>query len=164
MFPALKRFLKSVVTGEAEERAFAEDDHRLAAAALLVHIIAVDGVVDESEREALSEVLRLNYQLTPEMTRELIDAATRRDAEAVDLYGFTSVLKRSLDLDGRLKVLEMMWELVYADGTVHEFEDNTIWRVAELLGISSRDRLALRRKVAAHAGPDDASDNEEESG
>ena len=161
MFPALKRFLKSVVTGEADERTFAEDDHRLTAAALLVHIIAVDGVVDDSEREALSEVLRVNYQLTPDMTRELIESATRRDAEAVDLYGFTSVLKRTLDLDGRLKVLEMMWELVYADGTVHEFEDNTIWRVAELLGISSRDRLALRRKVAAHAGPDDTSGEEE---
>ena len=164
MFPALKRFLKSVVTGEGEERTFAEDDHRLAAAALLVHVIAVDGVVDRSERDALVEVLRANYQLTPEMTRELIEAATRRDAEAVDLYGFTSVLKRSLDLEGRLHVVEMMWELVYADGTVHEFEDNTIWRVAELLGISSRDRLALRRKVAAqsHAAAPGAEAEEDE--
>ena len=160
MFSALKRFLRTAVTGESCELSFAEDDHRLAAAALLVHIISVDGVVDDVERAALTEVLRANYKLTPEMTEELIREATQRDNEAVDLYGFTSVLKRSLELDERLKVIEMMWELVYADGTVHEFEDNTIWRVAELLGISSRDRLALRRKVAGEAATSsgDASD------
>ena len=45
----------------------------------------------------------------------------------------------------------MMWEIVYADGHVHEFEDNTIWRVAELLGVSSRDRMVLRHKVAKSA-------------
>jgi len=161
MFSALKRFLRGAVTGESGELVFAEDDHRLAAAALLVHVISVDGVVDDAERAALTEVLRANYQLTPEMTEDLVKAATRRDNEAVDLYGFTSVLKRSLDLEGRLKIIEMMWELVYADGVVHEFEDNTIWRVAELLGISSRDRLALRRKVAgeAHTGSSEGADD-----
>ncbi|GGF00590.1 TerB family tellurite resistance protein [Stappia taiwanensis] len=148
MFVALKRFLKQAVTGEQGKLDFAEDDHRLAAAALLVHLVSVDGVVDDKEREALNEVLRRNYQLTPDMTAELIKAAQHRDDEAVDLFGFTSVLKRDLEIEERLKVLEMMWEIVYADGIVHEFEDNTIWRVAELLGISSRDRLALRRKVA----------------
>lgn len=148
MFVALKRFLKQAVTGEQGKLDFAEDDHRLAAAALLVHLVSVDGVVDDTEREALNEVLRRNYQLTPDMTAELIAAAQQRDDEAVDLFGFTSVLKRDLEIEERLKVLEMMWEVVYADGIVHEFEDNTIWRVAELLGISSRDRLALRRKVA----------------
>ncbi|MCA1300130.1 tellurite resistance TerB family protein [Stappia indica] len=161
MFVALKRFLKQTVTGKQGKLNFAEDDHRLAAAALLVHLVSVDGVVDDKEREALNEVLRRNYQLTPEMTAELIAAAQQRDDEAVDLFGFTSVLKRDLEIEERLKVLEMMWEIVYADGIVHEFEDNTIWRVAELLGISSRERLALRRKVAGArdaAAPNDADD------
>jgi uncharacterized tellurite resistance protein B-like protein len=42
----------------------------------------------------------------------------------------------------------MMWELVYADGQVSEFEDNVVWRAADLLGISSRDRIELKRKAA----------------
>ncbi|WP_029058638.1 TerB family tellurite resistance protein [Stappia stellulata] len=158
MFQALKSFLKNAVTGENDTLTFAEDDHRLAAAALLVHIVSVDGVVDDAERAALNDVLKHHYQLTPEMTADLIKAATRRDNEAVDLYGFTSVLKRSLEIEERLKILEMMWQLVYADGIVHEFEDNTVWRVAELLGISSRDRLALRRKVAGDTDQDTAED------
>jgi len=42
----------------------------------------------------------------------------------------------------------MMWEIVFADGRVNEFEDNLMWRAADLLGVSSRDRIALRRRVA----------------
>ena len=158
MFQALKGFLKSVVTGEEDRLTFQDDDHRLAAAALLVHIVAVDGVVDDAEKEALNNTLKEHYQLTPEMTEDLIEAATKRDNEAVDLYGFTSVLKRNLEIEERLKILEMMWKLVYADGMVHEFEDNTIWRVAELLGISARDRLALRRQVAGDSSKQDEND------
>jgi uncharacterized tellurite resistance protein B-like protein len=56
---------------------------------------------------------------------------------------------RTLDEAGRLRVVEMLWEMVYADGTVTEFEQNVMWRVADLLAVSSRDRIALRERVAA---------------
>ena len=68
--------------------------------------------------------------------------------EAVDLYRFTSLINRTLDEPGRLGIVEMMWEMIFADGRVNEFEDNLMWRVADLLGVSSRDRIALRRRVA----------------
>lgn len=163
MLSSIKRLIRQVTFGEADKLSFAEDDHRLAAAALLCHVIAVDGIVDSTERATLKKVLRSAYSLTEEAAGELIELAHERDSEAVDLYGFTSVLKRKLDLEERLKVVEMMWELVYADGTVHEFEDNTIWRVAELLGVSSRDRLSLRRKVANHTAGAKLPDDEDET-
>jgi uncharacterized tellurite resistance protein B-like protein len=71
------------------------------------------------------------------------------EGEAVDLYHFTSVIMRQLDEAGRLRLVEMMWELVYADGQVTEFEDNVVWRAADLLGISARDRIDLKHQVAA---------------
>ena len=80
--------------------------------------------------------------------------ATEAEQEAVDLYHFTSLLNRSLDEDGRRRVIEMMWEIVYADGRVSEFEDNLIWRAADLLGVSTRERIELRRRVAASRGHD----------
>jgi uncharacterized tellurite resistance protein B-like protein len=70
------------------------------------------------------------------------------EGEAVDLYHFTSVIMRSVDEAGRLRIVEMMWELVYADGNVTEFEDNVVWRASDLLGISSRDRIELKHRVA----------------
>ena len=151
MLKKLKKFLKDITLGGSETHAFAEDDHRLCAATLLVHIVSVDGIVDDSERIRLRNILKEHYQLDEDETSELIEEARKRDLEAVDLYGFTSVLKRRLDINERRNIVEMMWEIVYADGQVHEFEDNTVWRVTELLGIPSSDRLALRRRVADRA-------------
>jgi uncharacterized tellurite resistance protein B-like protein len=45
----------------------------------------------------------------------------------------------------------MLWRIAFSDGRAHEFEENTIWRIAELIGVSSRDRIALRRLVAGDA-------------
>ena len=78
--------------------------------------------------------------------------AEAADKEAVDLYGFTSVLKQQLDVKDRERIVGMMWELVFADGNVHEFEDNLVWRAAELLGVSSQARIRLKQSLR----PDDA--------
>ncbi|MEJ8474868.1 TerB family tellurite resistance protein [Roseibium algae] len=151
MLTAFKQFIREITLGDSGKQEFAENDTRLAAAALLFHLVDVDGVIEESESEKLREILKTHYELNDAETTELIAAAKQRDDEAVDLYGFTSVLKRTTDETERLAIVEMMWQIVYADGHVHEFEDNTIWRVAELLGISSRDRVTLRHKVAKTA-------------
>ena len=67
--------------------------------------------------------------------------------EAIDLYQFTSVLKRALDDAERVTMIESLWEMVFADGVVHEMEDNVVWRVAELLGVDTRDRMLLKQRV-----------------
>lgn len=151
MLNALKSFVREITFGDSGKKTFADDDKRLAAAALLFHLVDIDGVIEDKESEKLRQILQARYELSDEETSELIAAAKQRDEEAVDLYGFTSVLKRTTNEEERLAIIEMMWEIVYADGHVHEFEDNTIWRVAELLGVSSRDRMVLRHKVAKTA-------------
>jgi uncharacterized tellurite resistance protein B-like protein len=155
MFKALRKIIIDFSSHELDKPHFSDDDHRLAAAALMVHIVSVDGVVDDSERVKLRQVVMRSYELSERETDDLIDLARKRDLEAVDLYSFTSVLKRRLDEKERMRLVEMMWEMVYADGLVHEFEDNTVWRIAELLGISSRDRMRLKKTVESRT-PDDA--------
>lgn len=146
MLKSLRQFIDQFAGGD-EPPAFEETDHRLAAAALLVHAISVDGRIDDVERAKLRSVLKTHFDLDDAETEKLIAEAKIRDREAVDLYGFTSVLKRSLDDEGRRRVIAMMWQMVLADGKLTEFEDNVVWRVAELLGISTRDRVRLRKEV-----------------
>jgi len=148
MLPAIRRFLAEI-TGAPEPRPFTEDDLKISAAALLFHVIAVDDNVTPSERAKLHDILKERFAMDDRDADRLIEAAKTADDEAVDLYGFTSVLKRHLDDAGRERIIEMMWQLVFADSKVHEFEENVIWRVAELLGVSSQARIRLKQSVRA---------------
>ncbi|MGH6783902.1 MAG: TerB family tellurite resistance protein, partial [Sphingomicrobium sp.] len=121
-------------------------------------VMLVDGAASDAEHRVLHAVLQSQFDLDDAAIAELIEAATAADREAIDLYQFTSLINRSLDEDGRRRIVEMMWQLVYADGHVNEFEDNVIWRAADLLGLSSRERIGLRQRIAAEraaAAPDE---------
>jgi uncharacterized tellurite resistance protein B-like protein len=150
---SLKNLFAELTGGAKPTERFADDDYRVAAAALLVHAATIDGGMADSERDKLRAVLQERFQLTDEATTELIDEATLAEQEAVDLYNFTSNLNRALDDDGRRRVVEMMWEIIYADGRLNEFEDNLVWRAADLLHVSSRDRIEIRRRVGGERAP-----------
>lgn len=147
MLQMLRNFVNDLAGEAPRSKAFEPADYRLAAAALLVHLASIDGEFDEGERAYLQRTVETRFGVDPASARELIDQAWESEREAVDLYRFTNVLKRTLDEEGRRQVVAMLWEMAYADGTIHEFEENVIWRVAELLGISTRDRVGLRQRA-----------------
>ena len=148
MFEPFKKFITEFVDGEKHPSQFADDDYRLAAAALLVHAAAIDGEMSQSERDKLRAVIKQRFDLDAAATDELIDKATAAEHEAVDLYHFTQLLNRVLDEEGRARIIEMMWQIVYADGRRDELEDNLLWRAADLLGVSPRERIKLRQRIA----------------
>ncbi len=146
MFEIIRKFVADL--NEADEPKTVVHSHKeLAQAALMYHVIAVDGVIREQEKQKMAEVLARQFDLSDEDTRHL--ALEARDAahEAIDLYKFTSILAHSLDQPDRVQIVENLWEMVFADGVLHELEDNVVWRIAELLGVSSQDRMALKRRV-----------------
>jgi uncharacterized tellurite resistance protein B-like protein len=152
MFDAFRKFLTEVSSGGKEPAHFAPNDYRLAAAALLVHVAGIDGNISDVERDKLHSVIKRSFGLDEAETDALVAEATEAEHDAIDLYHFTSLINRSLNEDGRRRVVEMMWEIVYADGRASEFESNLIWRAADLLGISSRERIELGRRVASERG------------
>ena len=160
MLDGLRQFIADVVSPTTHEpRAFDDTGYRLAATALLIHVISIDGQPSEAEKRKLHSLIESRFGLDPGTADQLIASATLVEGEAVDLYHFTSVIMRSVDEEGRLRIVEMMWEVVYADGQVSEFEDNVVWRAADLLGVSSRDRIELKHRVAERqpASPSGAS-------
>ena len=152
MLERLRKFLSEVAEGGKHPAHFDHNDYRLAAAALLVHTAEIDGNMSAAERQKLHAVIQRLFALSEAETDTLISEATEAEHEAIDLYHFTTVINRSLDENARLRIIEMMWEIVYANGRVSEFESNLIWRAADLLGISSRDRIELGRRVASQQG------------
>lgn len=148
MFERVLSFLKELPGGAGRDAAHA-DDPRVAASALLYHVMDADGGRQDVEWAKFKAVLSQSYGVTGAELDALAKAGEAADAEAVDLYAFTSVLKRQLDADARKAFVGLMWEIVYSDGELHELEDNVVWRVAELLGVERQDRIAARQKAAA---------------
>jgi uncharacterized tellurite resistance protein B-like protein len=149
MLDGLRQFIADVVSPHAQgDRTFDDTGYRLAATALLLHVISLDGEPTETAKRKLHGLIESRFGLDPGTADRLIASATLVEGEAVDLYHFTSVIMRSVNEEGRLRIVEMMWELVYADGQVSEFEDNVVWRAADLLAVSSRDRINLKHMVA----------------
>jgi uncharacterized tellurite resistance protein B-like protein len=142
MLELLRNFLHRVDTPHAR---FGDDDARLALAALLVHCSGIEGSVSTEERATLRDVLTRAFGLPASDLGDLIADAIAAEREAVDLYRFTSVLKRQMSESERIGVVDSLWDIVYADGVSHEFEENLVWRVAELLGVSGRDRIASKQ-------------------
>src|SRR5260370_5775447 len=154
MLDGLRQFIADIVSPAAQQgRVFDDTGYRVAATALLIHVISLDGEPSEAEKRKLHSLIESRFGLDPGTADQLIASATLVEGEAVDLYHFTSVIMRSVNEEGRLRIVEMMWELGYADGQVSEFEDNVVWRAAALLGVSSRDRIDLRHRVAEKQSP-----------
>lgn len=148
MFDAIKDFFTKVSEG-GSEISFDDNDHRLATAALLTHAMRADGIIRDSEHAAIKNSLKKQYDLSDNELEELMREGEQADSDAIDFYTFTSALKREFDREDRGKIVEMLWSVVLADGYIHELEDNFVWRVAELLGIETRERVMLRQKVEA---------------
>lgn len=126
---------------------------RLAVAALLVHLAAVDGAMRPAERTAVKGALQDHYGLGEADVDRLIREAMQRDSEAVDFYRFTSALTQ-LEADERVEIVRMMWQVVFADGRNHELEDNMVWRIAELIGVPARQRTILRNQMSRGSKPE----------
>ncbi|MCZ4289590.1 TerB family tellurite resistance protein [Hoeflea alexandrii] len=154
MLDQIRAFLGSLRDGNQRKADASNPD--VAAVALFFHVIGADGVVDEVESEKLRELIVQEYDLSGDEMRELIEAGQQADREAVDLYQFTSILNRSLEPDAKVHFIELLWNLAYADGHRHELEDHVVWRIADLMGVSSRDRVLARQRALAAAGLGDA--------
>ena len=147
MLEEIRHLLAELRGGGKHPHHFDADDYRVAAAALLVHVATLDHALTDPTRQKLGALLKAQFSLTDALTDELIQAAVAADRDAVDFYHFTHLLMRTLDEKGRLRVVEMLWKMAFSDGAISEFEDNVMWRVADLLAVSPHERIALRQQV-----------------
>ena len=147
MFGPLKNLISSLAE-DARLQKFEGTDCRLATAALLTRVATVDREMSEARRQKLHAVLKSYFGLDDPATVQLIHKADAAARGAVDLYHFTRQLNEVLDNESRQRTVKMMWQVIYVDERVNEFESNIIWRAADLLGVSSRQRIELRQGVA----------------
>jgi uncharacterized tellurite resistance protein B-like protein len=134
--------------GEPREQA----ELRLAAAALLVEAAKLDGTFDDVERRRIAALLSRRFGMDEEHVTALIEAADEETELSGGLYGFTKEIRTNFDHDERVAMIEMLWEVAYADGSLHDFESNMLRRVAGLLYVTDHESGDARKRVLARRG------------
>ncbi|MBT7955781.1 MAG: TerB family tellurite resistance protein [Rhodospirillaceae bacterium] len=129
-----------------------KDELQAAAAALLVEAAYMDGDFDEDERASITQLMKSHFELNDDESQTLIEEAEIVIQESGQLYNFTRVIKDRYEAEQRIEMIEMLWEVAYADGNVDHFEANLISRVAGLIYVNDRDRGDARKRVIARLG------------
>lgn len=161
MLERIQSFFQNLAHGSSSKE-FQPDDLRVAIAALCFQVMEADGTVSKVERQRLRELLQEHYGLSSGKLDALMEAGLEAGKEAVDYYRFTTDIRRHLDEDQRIELIGILWDIVYADGERNEMEDHVIWRVADLLGVSVRDRVLQRQQAEGHKTVAGESENEKD--
>jgi uncharacterized tellurite resistance protein B-like protein len=134
-----------------------EDALQAAAAALMVEAARTDNTISEEERDRIMAVARRHFNLSEEEAQDLLSAAVF-DTEDVSPYlRYVSVIMDRCPPGHRLWIIEMLWEVAYADGVLNDLESSLLRRIGGLLHISDVERGEARKRVLARLGlPDDA--------
>ena len=141
---------------ENPERDCEESQRRglhLAAAALLIETARADFVQDETEQLKLTELLARSLKLGAEEVKDLVAAAERRVDEAVSLYEFTRVINDHYSAEQKLRLIDAMWMVAYADGNVDKYEEHLIRQVAELVYVPHSDYIQSKLSARDEVSP-----------
>ena len=123
------------------------DGLQIAVAVLMVEAARMDDHFDDVERKVIERLLAQKFQLSPDQTRELVRKAVETGDRSNQLYPFTRLAVERMDPAQRVGLIEMLWEVAYADGVLTGDEDTLIRRVAGLIDVSDRDRGDAKLRV-----------------
>jgi uncharacterized tellurite resistance protein B-like protein len=123
------------------------DELELAVAALLVEAARMDDQFDARERAAIARVLAEKFDLSSEAVRSLMDAAESAVAESTQFFPFTQQIVKCISPGDRAQILEMMWEVAYADGVLDPQEDALLRRIAGLIHVPDQERGLARQRA-----------------
>ena len=128
------------------------DPVKLASAALLARAAWLDGKLDTAEEVALNRLMVERFSINETEAKEIIAEATEDVDSGNDIYKYTKVVRNSFDNSERVALMEMLWQLVYSDGELHDFEATLMRRLAGLLYVDDRESGVARKRALEKLG------------
>jgi len=141
------RPLSSDADSRAEEHAL-----QLATAVMLVEVMRADATFEPSERAAVRQALAAKFGLAEDEAQRLAELAEATAKDATDLYAFTSRINERFDMPRKLRMIEAMWQVAYADGRLSAHERHVLWRIADLLHVPQGAYVHARLRAQQQAG------------
>ena len=133
-----------------------QDEVQLALTALLIEAAYSDDHFDQAERAIIARLLESRFNLSQSDARALLAAGEAAATESAELFHFTRIINERLSLAERVELVEMLWEVAYADGVLDEYEDSLLRRVGGLIYVPDRERGMARQRVLKRLGLDEA--------
>ena len=130
----------------AKQKKVSSDNKNILVAALLIHAAKIDENYTEIEKKIIKKALVDLNNISPDEAEKLIIHAEKKEQESNQIVEFTREIKR-YSMESRLKVIEVIWKIVYSDGTSDSYETNLIRRICGLLYISDKDSGIIKNKV-----------------
>ena len=140
-------FSKSPETVSIEQKEAEPHDIRIATCALLLEIAKIDGEFSESERENIISILKRDYHLTDETVSELIEASEEELKGSIDLWQFTNLINQNYSLEEKIRIVEMVWKIAYADGKLDKHEDYFLHKLSNLLRLTHKQLIEAKLRV-----------------
>jgi uncharacterized tellurite resistance protein B-like protein len=131
----------------------AEHALQLATAVMLVEVMRADASFHAGEREAVHAALREKFALADDEAARLADLAEATAHQATDLYTFTSRIDERFGMEQKIRMVELMWRIAYADGHLSDHERHVMWRIADLLHVPQGAYVHARMRARDAAPP-----------
>ena len=152
MINAIRQFFETHILEETLEEATTEHALRLATAALLIEMSRADFDAKVEDRAAVITVVRRVFELTEQETHELVALAEQEAEQATSLYQFTSLINREFSPEQKAHVVELLWEVAYADGQLHKYEEHLVRKIADLIHVPHKTFIRAKHKVKKVTG------------
>lgn len=135
--------------------AAAHDEHqlRLATAVLLVEVMRSDHALAATEQDAVLAALQARFALSADEGERLVELAHASARTANDYYAFTSRINAAFAMEEKIRIVELMWQVAYADGRLDAHEQHVMWRVADLLHVPHGAYVHAKMRAAEAARP-----------
>ena len=130
----------------AKQKKVSSDNKNILVAALLIHAAKIDENYTEMEKKIIKKALIDLNNISSDQAEELIKRAEKREEESNQLVEYTREIKK-YTMESRLKIIEVIWKIVYSDGVGDDYESNLIRRICGLLYISDKDNGIIKTKV-----------------
>ncbi len=124
-----------------------EAELHVASAAMLIEAAMMDGELDARERERVASLIERHFGISRAEVDQIVTEGVQKQDAAVDIYSFLRVVNGHFGYDERVQLIEMLWDVAYADGELHDHEANLVRRVAGMLGVEDRDSGVARKRV-----------------
>lgn len=151
MLKRIQTFFNQQIMASSQTRGGEHDEHalKLATAALLLEVTRADYEVLDVERQTVEAAVRKVFDLTEAETRELTELAEQEVESAVSLYQFTALINQHFSPQEKIRIVEMLWQVVFADGHMDSHEEAMVRKIAELIYVPHRDFIRTKHQIEA---------------